>query len=109
MPVTVEGVLDSAPAGASKGKAWSLIFHLMPWQRKLAPRGQPLPTKPLRVEIPMTKRALDGWLARLEEGETVRVALDRVRLFDKRALWWFGIAKHGPRKIARPATLRPKR
>jgi hypothetical protein len=85
--VTFEGVLDSPPGGCSRGdNEWELVFRLMPWKR-LDDSGGALPTKPLRVEIPMARRALDGWMRKLITGTTVRVSVDRIRMFDGNELW----------------------
>jgi hypothetical protein len=105
MPVSVEGVLDSSAGGSQgRGKHWDLVFHLMPWHRLDTPDAE-LPTKPLRIEMPVTERALRRWMEKLPAGTAVRLAIDRPRMYPRHDLWWFGKAERGPAKVALSARL----
>lgn len=75
MTTIVEGVLNSSAGGARGNKGWDLVFHLMPWR---VVGGDDAPVRPLRIEIPVTQKALEQWMERLPEQATVKVAVRRI-------------------------------
>lgn len=72
-------MLESDVGGVSalvRGRwAWSLVMELMPWRARDAAEAPKPATAPLRVEIPMSERKMNEWMARLPIGAVVRVSV----------------------------------
>ena len=108
--VTILGVLENSAGGVmTRGDAWSLVVHLMPWTIQGAVGASP--TKPLRIEIPIGNRSkLDRWTAKLDRGCAVRVVVNRVRTIKNPRThvvlpWLLAKATKPPRIITMPTSV----